>query len=195
MTASGSFVHQMATGELPREKYLRYLSQDAYFLFHFNRAYAQALRLAADVDEQRVFHELIGGVLDELKLHSVACEKWGVGVDAVEVHAASRAYVEFLESLHRKSSLELVAGMIPCMRLYAYVGRYFLTRADAGVDGIPDPRTSPYAEWFEAYGGDEMESLACRLESLLPEEIEDERAVDNYVEAIRLERDFFAAHA
>jgi hypothetical protein len=40
-----------------------------------------------------------------------------------------------------------------------------------------------------------MESLACRLESLLPEEIEDERAVDNYVEAIRLERDFFAAHA
>jgi thiaminase len=150
-------------------------------LFHFNRAYAQALRLAADVDEQRVFHELIGGVLDELKLHSAACEKWGVDLDAVEVHAASRAYVEFLESLHGKSSLELVAGMIPCMRLYAYVGRYFLTRADAGVDGIPDPRTSPYAEWFEAYGGDEMESLACRLESLLPEEIEDERAVDNYV--------------
>ena len=80
MTASGSFVHQMATGELPREKYLRYLSQDAYFLFHFNRAYAQALRLAADVEEQRVFHELIGGVLDELKLHAAACEKWGVDV-------------------------------------------------------------------------------------------------------------------
>ena len=153
MTASGSFVHQMATGELPREKYLRYLSQDAYFLFHFNRAYAQALRLAADVEEQRVFHELIGGVLDELKLHAAACEKWGVDLRAVEVHAASRAYVEFLESLHAKSLLELVAGMIPCMRLYAYVGRYFVTRADADVDGSPDPRTSPYAEWFEAYGG------------------------------------------
>ena len=33
----------MATGALEREKYLRYLSQDAYFLFHFNRAYARAL--------------------------------------------------------------------------------------------------------------------------------------------------------
>jgi thiaminase/transcriptional activator TenA len=195
MTTSGSFVHQMATGTLPRDKYLRFLSQDAYFLFHFNRAYAQALRLATSVDEQRVFHKLIGGVLDELRLHAAACDKWGVDLSNVEVHAASRAYVEFLESLHGKSLLELLAGMIPCMRLYAYIGRYFLTQGDAGVADVPDPRTSPYAEWFEAYGGDEMESLACHLESLLPQEITDEAAIDNYVAAIRLERDFFAAHA
>ena len=53
---------------------------------------------------------------------------------------------------------------------------------------------SPYYEWFEAYGSDEMEALARRLESLLPETVEDVVA-ERYVEAMRLERDFFAAHA
>lgn len=197
VAAPGSFVHRMATGALEREKYLRYLAQDAYFLFHFNRAYAHALTKAADVETQATFHALIGGVLDELKLHASACERWNVDSSAVEVHDASRAYVEFLESLHDRSMEELVAGMVPCMRLYASVGRAFLHPTDG--DDSPDLggarlEESPYYEWFEAYGSEEMETLARRLESLLPETVEDAVA-ERYVEAMRLERDFFAAHA
>ena len=67
------------------------------------------------------------------------------------------------------------------------------------IDDAPDLgrarlEDSPYYEWFEAYGSDEMEALARRLESLLPETVEDVVA-ERYVEAMRLERDFFAAHA
>ena len=187
----------MATGALEREKYLRYLSQDAYFLFHFNRAYARALTKAKDVEAQAKFHALIGGVLDELKLHETTCARWNVDLTAVEVHDASRAYVEFLETLHEGSMGELVAGMVPCMRLYASLGRAFLHPSDD--DDAPDLggarlEDSPYYEWFEAYGSDEMEALARRLESLLPETVEDVVA-ERYVEAMRLERDFFAAHA
>ena len=95
---------------------------------------------------------------------------------AVEVHDASRAYVEFLETLHEGSMGELVAGMVPCMRLYASLGRAFLHPSDD--DDAPDLggarlEDSPYYEWFEAYGSDEMEALARRLESLLPETVED----------------------
>ena len=186
----------MATGALEREKYLRYLAQDAYFLFHFNRAYARALTKAEDVETQATFHALIGGVLDELKLHASACERWNVDPSAIEVHDASRAYVEFLESLHERSMEELVAGMVPCMRLYASVAKSFLRNDGDASDpgGARVVEDSPYYEWFEAYGSEEMETLARRLESLLPETVED-AVVERYVEAMRLERDFFAAHA
>lgn len=191
MTTTGSFVHQMATGVLERDKYLRYLAQDAHFLFHFNRAYAAALIKAESVETQRVYHELIGGVLDELKLHRGACERWGVS-EAQEphvVHPAAQAYIDFLQELHSRDLDELIAGMVPCMRLYASLGRRFLHE-----DPTVDVRSSPYLEWFEAYGGPEMESLARRLETLLPVAV-DARVAAAYVEAARLERDFFAAHA
>ena len=190
MTTTGSFVHQMATGVLEREKYLRYLAQDAHFLFHFNRAYAAALMKAETVESQRVYHELIGGVLDELKLHRGACERWGV-TEAQEhvVHPAAQAYIDFLQELHSRDADELVAGMVPCMRLYAALGRRFLHD-----DPTIDVSRSPYLEWFEAYGGPEMESLARRLETLLPV-APDARVAAAYAEAMRLERDFFAAHA
>jgi len=159
----------MATGTLAREKYLKYLATDAAFLFAFNRAYAMALVKAADVKQQAVFHALIGGVLDELKLHEGACAKWGVDPSEVDIHPAATAYIDFLERLHPATLDELVAGMVPCMRLYAALGRKFVGESLVSPD-------SPYAEWFEAYGGDEMEGLAAQLETLLPEAVTD--AVD-----------------
>ena len=68
----------MATGALEREKYLRYLSQDAYFLFHFNRAYARALTKAEDVEE------IAGSAVKELaiegKLNDIANDWVVIGV-------------------------------------------------------------------------------------------------------------------
>ena len=118
MTAASSFVSQMANGTLPRAKYVAFLSQDRYFLFHFNRAYASALARAPGIEQQRTFHALIGGVLDELKLHEDACARWGVDDGALEtIHPASRAYVDFLTALQSPDVPmdELVAGMTPCM--------------------------------------------------------------------------------
>ena len=192
MTAASSFVSQMANGTLPRAKYVAFLSQDRYFLFHFNRAYASALARAPGIEQQRTFHALIGGVLDELKLHEDACARWGVDDGALEtIHPASRAYVDFLTALQSPDVPmdELVAGMTPCMRLYAALGRDYLERGLV-AEGCA------YREWFDAYGGDEMEALAASLEALLPEDIAPGGCVEaNYARAMELERDFFAAHA
>ena len=165
MTAASSFVSQMANGTLPRAKYVAFLSQDRYFLFHFNRAYASALARAPGIEQQRTFHALIGGVLDELKLHEDACARWGVDDGALEtIHPASRAYVDFLTALQSPDVPmdELVAGMTPCMRLYAALGRDYLDRGLV-AEGCA------YREWFDSYGGDEMGALAASLEALLPE--------------------------
>jgi thiaminase len=103
--------------------------------------------------------------LDELKLHEDACARWGVDDGALEtIHPASRAYVDFLTALQSPDVPmdELVAGMTPCMRLYAALGRDYLDRGLV-AEGCA------YREWFDAYGGDEMGALAASLEALLPE--------------------------
>ena len=40
MCAPESFVSQLHSGELPREKFQAYILQDKFFLFEFSRAYA-----------------------------------------------------------------------------------------------------------------------------------------------------------
>jgi thiaminase/transcriptional activator TenA len=103
--------------------------------------------------------------LDELKLHEDACARWGVDDGALEtIHPASRAYVDFLTALQSPDVPmdELVAGMTPCTRLYAALGRDYLDRGLV-AEGCA------YREWFDAYGGDEMGALAASLEALLPE--------------------------
>mmetsp|Transcript_41372 Transcript_41372/g.47032 ORF Transcript_41372/g.47032 Transcript_41372/m.47032 type:complete len:216 (+) Transcript_41372:42-689(+) len=184
MCSEGSFVDQMATDILSKDKYRAFLSQDSHFLYHFNRAYAMALVLSPNVEQQKIFHDLIGGVLEELNLHKGACERWGVL--ETEIHPACQAYVDFLQSLHDSKSLDgLVAGMVPCMRLYASLGQEFVAKNRIIKD-------CPYKEWFDEYFNEGIEGLAQLLESLLPETITTEIET-NYIEAMRLERDFFAA--
>lgn len=186
----GGFVHRMHTGALDRNVYAQYLAIDRYFLFHFNRAYAVALMKARTVDEQAVFHALIGGVLDEMRLHVGACARWGVDADYYSTHPpepAAKRYVEFLESLHAGSMVGLIAGMVPCMRLYSALG--------AGFSKIGLEACGPYKEWFDAYGSKEMNALASQLESLLPTDVDDltPEIIVNYCRAMELERDFFEA--
>ena len=189
--APGGFVDKMHKGALDRGVYAQYLAIDRYFLFHFNRAYAMALIKARTVDEQRVFHALIGGVLDEMRLHVSACARWGVDADYYMAshppEPAAEKYVKFLESLHEGSMEGLIAGMVPCMRLYSALGSGF---AKIGLDAC-----GPYREWFDAYASTEMNALATQLESLLPADVEDltTEIIDNYKRAMELERDFFEA--
>ena len=81
----------------------------------------------------------------------------------------------------------LIAGMVPCMRLYSALGAGF---AKIGLDAC-----GPYREWFDAYASTEMNALATQLESLLPTDVEDltTEIIDNYKRAMELERDFFEA--
>jgi len=130
-------------------------------------------------------------VLDEMRLHVSACARWGVDADYYMAshppEPAAEKYVKFLESLHEGSMEGLIAGMVPCMRLYSALGSGF---AKIGLDAC-----GPYREWFDAYASTEMNALATQLESLLPADVEDltTEIIDNYKRAMELERDFFEA--
>ena len=180
------FVQGLGDGSLPAANFKSYIAQDAYFLDAFARAYAFCLAHGTTREDLFGFAELIAGVLDELKLHKSYTEKLQVSLDGVTPLAATQAYVDFLLGNARQGHLgETIAGMTPCMRLYAWLGQTL-----AKTDVAP-----AYADWVKTYSDPGFEALAVRLEELLDQHAVDSPAVRaNYRRAMELEYGFFDAN-
>ena len=180
------FVQWLGDGTLPVASFKSYVAQDAYFLDAFARAYAFCLAHGTSRDDLYGFSELIAGVLEELKLHKSYTERLQVTLDGVTPMPATQAYVDFLLGTARLGDLgETIAGMTPCMRLYAFLGQ-----ALAQKDVAP-----AYADWVKTYADPGFEALAVRLEGLLDLHAADTPAVGaNYRRAMELEYGFFDAN-
>lgn len=178
------FVRGLADGTLDAEAFRGYVAQDAFFLRSFLGAYClAAAKCAGNTEHAAVFHELVGGVLEELKLHSGYAKSLGIELDDVRPRPATSAYTDFLAATAWSAEPpEIVAAMTPCMRLYAFLGQSLAPAA-------PD---NPYHEWIETYASTGFEELAAGLEALLDELAADTEAVaDAYRYAMRCELEFF----
>jgi thiaminase/transcriptional activator TenA len=180
------FVQGLGDGSLAVGAFKSYVAQDAYFLDAFARAYAFCLAHGTSREDLFGFSELIAGALEELKLHKGYTEKLGVSLDGVTPLAATQAYVDFLLGNARQGDLgETIAGMTPCMRLYAYLGQTLAKKSVAPA----------YADWVKTYSDPGFEVLAVRLEELLDRHAADSPAVRaNYRRAMELEYGFFDAN-
>jgi thiaminase/transcriptional activator TenA len=180
------FVRGLGDGTLPAASFRSYVGQDAWFLDAFARAYAFCLANGTSREDLYAFSELISGVVDELRLHKSYTERLQIDLDRVVPMAATEAYVDFLLGAARRGQLgETIAGMTPCMRLYAFLGQ-----ALARTEVAP-----AYADWVKTYADPGFEALAVRLESLLEAHATDSAAVrGNYRRAMELEYGFFDAN-
>jgi thiaminase/transcriptional activator TenA len=180
------FVQGLGDGSLPAENFKSYIAQDAYFLDAFARAYAFCLAHGTSRDDLFGFSELIAGVLEELKLHKSYTETLQVSLDDVTPLAATSAYTDFLLHAARQGQLgETIAGMTPCMRLYAFLGQALAKKEVAPA----------YADWVKTYSDPGFEALAVRLEELLDHHAADSPVVRaNYRRAMELEYGFFDAN-
>ena len=116
------FVVALADGTLDPEAFKRYVAQDAYFLIAVAKAYAVAIAKSETMPQVAMFHELVGGVLQELELHAGYAESLGIDLNAVHPYPATLAYTHFLSSTAWQRGLgEIMAAMVPCMRLYCYL--------------------------------------------------------------------------
>ena len=180
------FVQGLGDGSLAVGAFKSYVAQDAYFLDAFARAYAFCLAHGTSREDLFGFAELIAGVLEELKLHKIYTEKLQVSLDGVTPLPATSAYVDFLLHTARQGQLgETIAGMTPCMRLYAFLGQTLAKKAVAPA----------YADWVKTYSDPGFEALAVRLEQLLDHHAVDSPVVRaNYRRAMELEYGFFDAN-
>lgn len=179
------FVQGIASGALPAGAFRFYVGQDAYFLQAFARAYFIAAAKSPDWSGFHAFHELAGGVIEELSLHKRYADRWSVDLHGISPATATRRYTDFLLATAWSEDVGVTAAaMAPCMRLYAYLGQRL---AEQGVAS-----DSPYADWVAAYSSPEFEASARRLESLVDGYSRNTDAAHNvYAYAMQCEYDFF----
>ncbi len=181
------FVRGMADGTLPRESFKRYVAQDLFFLDAFFRAYGlAAARVTGDPGRARSLHRLMGGTLEEMRLHEEYAGSLGIDLRRVKPYPCVQAYTDFLlRTAWHEGPGETVAAMTPCMRLYAWLGKALHAEEKPG---------NPYHRWIETYSSDDFEALARELEGLVDRLCEDgTRIRDAYRYALQCEVEFFSA--
>lgn len=192
---SSGFLTALADGTLPKANFAGYVAQDKFFLEAFARAYTLALNRLPAEDQEGImgFAALVRGVVDELKLHASYAAKWGVDMKTVNPAPACQSYVDFLMDVVTDGARDVAAcaaAMVPCMRLYAFLGQALrAANAPAG----------PYQEWVDTYADTGFEELAASLEAMLDryaagattKKVAELREL--YVKAMELELDFFEA--
>jgi thiaminase (transcriptional activator TenA) len=177
------FVQGIANGSLPKTKFAYYVGQDAFFLEAFARAYSIAAAKAPDWQGFQVFHDLANGVLQELNLHQSYATQWGVDLKAVEPGAATRRYTDFLLATAWSQDVGITAAaMLPCMKLYAFLGQSLATQ------GIPE---HDYSDWIRTYSSAEFEPLTIQLADLVEQYGSLEKGRSPYRYAMQCELDFF----
>ncbi|MEM9926970.1 MAG: TenA family protein [Cyanobacteria bacterium P01_D01_bin.50] len=180
------FLQGIADGTLERQKFAYYVGQDAFFLESFARAYSIAAAKAPDFSVFTTFHNLAGGVLEELQLHQSYARKWNVDLQVQQPGNTTRRYTDFLLATAWGGNIGLIAAaMSPCMALYAFLGK------ELARDGIPNHQ---YADWIRTYSSSNFQPLTEQLANLLDTYATNIASVSSpYRYAMLCELDFFQA--
>lgn len=180
------FVQGIGSGALSQAKFAYYIGQDTFFLEAFARAYSLAAAKAPDWQGFQIFHHLADGVLQELTLHETYAAQWQVNPRSIAPGSATRRYTDFLLATAWSQEVGVVAtAMLPCMRLYAFLGQTL------AQEGIPQ---HTYTSWIETYSSAEFEPLADQLADLTEQYARLTPLVEStYRYAMQCEYDFFQA--
>ncbi len=138
-TLATPFLTGLRDGTLPRGVFAAYLAQDVHYL----RAYERHLRTLADRttgDARAAWDAAARGCADEVRaLHGPRLA--GTRSDD-PVHPVCAGYLAHLQAAADTGSVAvLAAAVLPCFRVYAWVGTQLGTVAD----------DHPYADWVRAY--------------------------------------------
>jgi thiaminase (transcriptional activator TenA) len=191
------FVMLLATGELPKACFSRYLTQDYLFLLHFARAWGLAIYKSDTLAEMRRAQRLVAATLDvEIGLHIDYCRGWGLSEVAMAAEPeamATIAYSRFvLDRGLAGDRLDLETALAPCIIGYGVIARERMADPATQLDG------NPYREWLEMYAGAEYQGLAREAEMAIDEQFARRGGegrfsslAASFATAARLETDFW----
>ena len=188
------FVVSLFRGTLNDNAFRSYIGQDALYLLSFKKAYTRAAELCSkskDSYGKEKFETLCLGVDHELELHKKLSEKLSIDLKRIRPLPQTQLYTEFLDKAGFMSVAHICASMVPCMSLYAFLGK-------RGNDQYKC-KESIYSWWVDEYSSDEFQNLSSSLEHLLDyyadmEGLEYLNLLPQYSRAMELELAFFSAH-
>ncbi len=162
------FVRALGEGTLPQSRFAYYIKQDALFLGEFAKTFAYATTRTDDPHRMQKFAEmLVNTLLVERALHHSSGAKLGLTsaqMAATEMAPTTYAYTRHLLHISATGSLsDLVTAILPCMWIYAEVGRQFQAQ------GLPT-EDHTYRDWLLTYASPEFQEDAGWLRSVLDED-------------------------
>ncbi|TAL75046.1 MAG: thiaminase II [Rhodanobacter sp.] len=134
------FIAGLADGTLAMERFRHYMAQDACYLAAYARVLALAASQAPHADEVEFWAgSAVRAISVERELHAqFIADTAGIGVSPT-----CAAYTGGLAALATQGCYPaLVAGLLPCFRIYQHVGERLAPHASA---------THPYRLWIAAY--------------------------------------------
>lgn len=148
------FNQELASGSLSREKFVRYMLQDAHYLVHFGKALAVTGARAPDPDAMIQFtHSAEACVVVERSLHESFFKTFGIAAEdaaATKPSPTCSHYVSYLLATAHNAPYEVsVAALLPCFWIYGEVGKHLLQIAAPG---------NPYQAWIDTYADEEFEA-------------------------------------
>ena len=148
------FIKGLASGTLPREKYLHYLSQDRLYLEEYFRVLAHvASRIHPDEYAEDFLRFAMDGIAVERSLHSFYL---GESIpDNLRMSPACALYTSKLKSMAYEPVEVEAAALLPCFVVYYRVGLHIYSSAS----GI---KVNPYKEWIETYADEYFEKSTAR---------------------------------
>ncbi|RWW89305.1 hypothetical protein BHE74_00001759 [Ensete ventricosum] len=175
------FMVCLAAGKLDMDTFRNFIAQDVYFLKAFSHAYEMAEECSDDDDAKAAINELRKAVLDKLKVHDSVVQEWGIDpTKEIVPNPATLKYTEFLLATadgkieggkgagkivtpfeKTKVAAYTVGAMIPCIRLYAFLGKELQFHIQYEGNG------HPYKKWVDTYSSASFEACASQIEELL----------------------------
>jgi thiaminase (transcriptional activator TenA) len=153
------FITELTAGTLARARFQTYITQDAVYLGQFSRALALAAAKAPDAAlVQQFAHSAVGAVAVEQALHETYLRAFGVDPAAAakaEPSPDCLAYTSYLlATAHQEPWPVLVAGLLPCFRIYWDVGCRIAAKTVAD---------NPYRAWIDTYANPDFGEAVQRM--------------------------------
>lgn len=183
------FITGLTTGDLAPEAFVRFLAQDTYYVNEYARSLAVLSATAPNMTLTRSLLEHAGGsVTAEAGLHTELVRMLGGSPEVLTQTPptpTAAAYVDFVTArVHSGSFFEGLCAVLPCMWVYAEVGKHLVSR------GSPTPA---YQRWIDSYAGsdylNEVDRVLMDVDVLAHDvsHVEKERGLDLALIATRYE--------
>jgi thiaminase/transcriptional activator TenA len=147
------FLHELMNGSLPREKFLFYLRQDAFYLAEYGKILAAVAARLDDQEWREAFlHFSADTVAVEQALHQFYLESQPADAEPTPTNLLYTGHM--WRQLASTSTGEVLASVLPCFWVYKEVGDFILANQRQN--------DNPYQSWIDTYGGDEFAKAVAR---------------------------------
>ena len=143
------FNAELSNGTLPKEKFIFYLAQDAYYLLAFGRTLSTISSRMQDADLVLAFAGFsTGAIFAERSLHESYFVGFGLDRE-VQPSPSTLLYTNYILSEAAYANVEVaVAAVLPCFWIYKAVGDSIFSRQEGDQN--------PYKRWIDMYAGVEF---------------------------------------